>query len=119
MLNWSNSLPLSYARASRKHVIDDFCGDGPLQPFHGRGQHKSHPLGFETSRSHKQGNACVRQTPICVSGGSGCCCQRWSSAVVFQGSHGCCLYRRFGLLPFSGFWVVFVVLEIRVVVVVV
>ena len=26
---------------------------------HGRDQHKSHPLGFETSRSHKQGNACL------------------------------------------------------------
>ena len=33
------------------------------QRNHGRVQHKSHPLGFETSRLHKQGNACLSQTP--------------------------------------------------------
>ena len=36
---------------------------------HWRVQHKSHPLGFETSRSHKQGNACLSQTPGGVCGG--------------------------------------------------
>ena len=58
-----NSLPLSHARASRKHVNDDLGGDEPLQPSPGRGQHEGHPLGFETSRSHKEGNACLSQTP--------------------------------------------------------
>ena len=37
----------------------------------GRVQHKSHPLGFESSRSHKQGNACLSHTPGGV-GGVGC-----------------------------------------------
>ena len=29
-------------------------------------QHISHPLGFETSRLHKLGNACLSQTPVVV-----------------------------------------------------
>ena len=33
------------------------------QRNHGRVQHKSHPLGFVTSMSHKQGNACLSQMP--------------------------------------------------------
>ena len=49
-----NSWPLPNARALRKHVNDDLGGDGPLQPSPGRGQHEGHPLGFETSRSHKR-----------------------------------------------------------------
>ena len=37
----------------------------------GRDQHKSHPLGFESSQSHKQGNVCLSQTPGGVCGGGG------------------------------------------------
>ena len=75
------SWPLSYARALGKHVDDDHGGDGPLQPSPGRGQHEGHPLGLETSRLHKKGNACSSQTPGGGGGGGGgsgvgdwCCC---------------------------------------------
>ena len=44
---WPISLPLSCVRASR---TDDHDGDEPLHAHHGRGQHRNHPLGFETSR---------------------------------------------------------------------
>ena len=38
------------------------------QRNHGRVQHKSHPLGFETARLHKEGNARLSQTPCGVCG---------------------------------------------------
>ena len=60
-----------------------------LQRNQGRDQHKSHPLGFETSRSHKQGkgNACLSQTPGGGGGGSDGEVNVVSLSIAHHGMH--------------------------------
>ena len=58
------------SRRSSVHTVSKHGGVAPSsasrsQRNNGRGQHKSHPLRLETSRSHRQGNACLSQTPCC------------------------------------------------------
>ena len=67
--NGAGRWPTPCARSSAR--VEETSGAGAPSSAvrsqnHGRDQHKSHPLGYESSRSHKQGNACLSQTPVVV-----------------------------------------------------
>ena len=62
--------PTPCARSSAR--VEETSGAGApssaVRSRHGRVQQESHPLGFESSRSHKQGNACFSHTPVLLNG---------------------------------------------------